>query len=867
MASPTGARTLSIATLFCCLAGAAAAQDLDLTGIWRFDSAQDQDEGEPVKAAAPNAENGQHGTYMSLPYIDILRNKQNELHLYSDVGAVRAVLRPVASDPNAYEIFGTVDGAASKVLGVLHVATEMCGSKAHCFQIAGDDLPWQNLDTTLYIPMAPYDSTKDPILDQFYSSNFAPVSSGQGYAAKSYDLRSLDPKNFQTNDPKHVGSGGRLFMDLGPHSYSYFPWPLASDHKLDVPLGWTLKNDDSANGKSWTQTIDTGREMENSDSLEIGVSAKANLLGLNAETSVSVATAQKIQQMNETKSIVAQSDYVSTKYALILNRRRQTLTDDFIGEIKDLKGKAAKDPLYDHVIAHWGTHYANAVTLGSRGFRGLTLNEETIDTLHENKVDVKAALSVIYDGNGGSAEVNAGHEAIASIKKFAGDENVNFTCYGGGHCSPDGVPSGEDLAPIYLDLRPLSDLLAPPFFSGDEEVYGPVRQNLAQRIKEVAYRDGRDLDNPTMSLAAVKVVNPTSGRPQLLCTGDTFGTSVSACCRTSAYQPPLSGGASGAPAVAALTLTGMNPLKRRADADIPDSEWDVEHWRSLDIGDGQTVQLPTSADPTPMVSNVTIDYDFQNAYPIYRNDSNHKLVHWPNIRRYCLAQYGDGWDGNITGQQASCTASSGTHQVDVQSLCNYDADKGGFGSTIAVWNEVEKAWMCGFHSDTSIYLRNYCESIGVANVDAEVYWGIRNGLGPYGRCNHDSDNLDATQVCNDALGRGFEANADRRFDLGSSQINPEALCRGTFAEAREAIGVKEAAILTYPGRTPYDPRVVAVGSTTDVVVPLQWAGDSEKVCHGASIELVIGLQRGANVDPIDAVLSSPLIAGGERRQR
>ena len=61
----------------------------------------------------------------------------------------------------------------------------------------------------------------------------------------------------------------------------------------------------------------------------------------------------------------------------------------------------------------------------------------------------------------------------------------------------------------------------------------------------------------------------------------------------------------------------------------------------------------------------------------------------------------------------------------MQAVCNDDAAKGGFGSTIAVWNELEQAWMCGFHSDPGVRLVPYCQSIGIVHPHPKLLSGSR----------------------------------------------------------------------------------------------------------------------------------------------
>ena len=80
----------------------ARAQTFDITGVWRDENANADDKTTPVKESVPGG--GFHGTYRSRPYLQITQQDpskpQGPFFIYSDVGDLRAELRPVPGAPN-----------------------------------------------------------------------------------------------------------------------------------------------------------------------------------------------------------------------------------------------------------------------------------------------------------------------------------------------------------------------------------------------------------------------------------------------------------------------------------------------------------------------------------------------------------------------------------------------------------------------------------------------------------------------------------------------------------------------------------------------------------------------------------------------
>jgi hypothetical protein len=826
------ASTMAIAMASLGIAGAAAADDLDLTGTWRDETAQRADWEFPVLVTLPNGDERAHGTYLSLPYVEILRSKDGALHFYTDVGAMRAALRPMAGTPNTYDLVDLTNGANGNVLGVLRASTEACKPRPECFQldpppgVAPSGFPLPSGDLVFYVPIDPYDPTKDPKQDQTYGSNFAPVAGDNAYVTFCYDLRGLDTTDIQ----KNTGCRAALFMQLATDSYAYRKCNVC-DANFDIPFSWTPKSAKATTLDAQVRTMETGRDFADSHSLDVGVNASANIFGFEASTSVDVATAQKIQSLTDSKSIVAHAETVTTDFALVLNRYYATPDPAFVTMIRNLKGKTPDDPAYDVVLKEWGTHYANAVTFGKRGFRTLTFDESLINTVRENKAKVAAALTIGYAGNTAGATVEAINEAVSGLKKMVGAEHIDTRCYGGSEC-PDGVPTGAGNVPIFLDLRPLSDLLAPPFFS-DEEILGPIRENLSRLILKAAYVERNNLDTSTLNL--VQVENPLT----VLCGKDAVipaagpgapDASVNHCCGLSYDAPPV---------LAALTLKGATDPLTRGKGGRP------FFGKGVSISDGQLVSLPTEKDPAPIVSDATIDYNFARMVP--RDGGFSPSVFAPNIDRYCQTIYGDGWTGTTTGQLASCNSGSTTQQLNVQDVCSAEAALYHSGASTAVWNPVEETWLCGFQTDIPVDVTSWCERKFGAGSEGHPYPVWVNQYDPRQWICSPGGNVSGDDICRDMAGRAFQPHS-----ISAPDGDGYLLCNGTFAEVRKATG-GGTQVLTYPDLRPYDDKNIAVGTLINVVVPLEWTGDSASVCEGVSLNLEIGLRKvGA-----DALLSSP----------
>jgi len=170
----------------------------------------------------------------------------------------------------------------------------------------------------------------------------------------------------------------------------------------------------------------------------------------------------------------------------VLDRARMKLDPKFRKRVEQL----AKSRNYDAFIKSFGTHYPNAITYGGRGIQEIEMTKTTYEKMVSENVDinmdalgttvasaVSGKVPTFDDYFSGSSDIDD------SLKRELSDQLENFRFIGGsGGFGKDSWQVGEKPTPVYLDVRTLDGLLAPPHFT-DEVITGEVRQGLKKAIE------------------------------------------------------------------------------------------------------------------------------------------------------------------------------------------------------------------------------------------------------------------------------------------------------------------------------------------------------------------------------------------------
>ena len=509
MSNPAIARVLAVLLLLPTLIGSVdvRAQSFDITGVWRDENANPDDATTPQKEALPGQDelrNNFHGTYQSKPYLLITRQDRKKpegpFFLYSDVGDLRAELQPSAGKLNDYDI---VDRRSRKNLGVLRINAAECNGRSACFTFVA---PASNLAVpvvrnnlpVLYIPVGTYDPTLDPKLDQTYGNMFSPISANFSYILKCWHLAHMNPVDYQV-----PGCGKNVFTVPSTDAYGYNKVGFANWHDAAMPFAWTYVSTLFQNGEERGHTWENGQDVAEADTLKVGVKASVNVFGVEASTHVSVGTESKIENMYNSHLTYSKAEYLSTQFAIVLHKFYARLDPTFLDRVQIIRAlpEEKRSQEYDRFVTDFGTHYANAITFGSKGERVLRMNQTQVLAMHEGKVDVSVGLTAGYAGNTASVDVDTSKSNMEKITNNTSKEDRDWHCYSGGTCN-DGIPSGDAVLPVQLDLRPISDLLAPPFFVDDDTIT-TVRDGLSRAIAKQAFVKRQDLNAPTAVFATV----------------------------------------------------------------------------------------------------------------------------------------------------------------------------------------------------------------------------------------------------------------------------------------------------------------------------------------------------------------------------
>jgi hypothetical protein len=167
---------------------------------------------------------------------------------------------------------------------------------------------------------------------------------------------------------------------------------------------------------------------------------------------------------------------------------------------------SVRDPLTpDDLLAKYGTHYAAAITYGSRTISKSQYAMSTIKSLVSNNTDLSDAEGYQFEatvsaGNGKNSvsfPVKVGKSSSktsttgssSSNETTVKREHTSIICYGS-PCAAGLPQDGNTPIPMYLDLVRFDYLLAPPFFT-DPLVLAVLRPAVARELDRMLMEESR----------------------------------------------------------------------------------------------------------------------------------------------------------------------------------------------------------------------------------------------------------------------------------------------------------------------------------------------------------------------------------------
>lgn len=486
---------------------------------------------QPQKLDIPDVDISKHGTYQSYPYYTFLEDNGQKF-IVSD-GRLLGQLTLIPGPGFRYRKDGRTrqqiakyrvdilrsDGGAMPSPGttILSFNDPACGDEVEGFLITKTDPTGTDISETDHYPDLPSGSnslncyrlkkpTPDEVLDHDISpwgSSFTPQDH---YEPLYYLTGSWNVTRLRYIDYQHEATE-RIDLFALPQKPSRNWWKATG--ALSMPWGWFFDLTDYSSDDTLTTMISTSRDLMNAMKRTTGFNISGSVdvsYGIaEAEASFSYnstdANMTKFNNMHADKTAFTLSQYSHTEYAIVVNKIDLPLSNNFqeaIGLLQDdlVAGTLSGQVLTDFLDT-WGTHYAYAVTYGSQGTGTYSLSEDQMSKMVEQGVNysqawqANAKVKVMGSGGsiGGGSSSATDQEMQSTFSDIVQDSKDHYICTGGASCEKGGKPTGDPKVPIYLDLRPISQLLGPPFYHDpeDSKIVLELRDRVHDAIQAYAF--------------------------------------------------------------------------------------------------------------------------------------------------------------------------------------------------------------------------------------------------------------------------------------------------------------------------------------------------------------------------------------------
>lgn len=206
-------------------------------------------------------------------------------------------------------------------------------------------------------------------------------------------------------------------------------------------------------GSKMSTMYSSAREFSEKQSISFGASASMGKEKL-FDSSITLSKSNTAASSEEHTIVVAR--HTKRHNAVVLDRRWMMLTDAFVKAVLRLAANPTQAECNSHFLTY-GTHYANAITYGSRAYSLGIIDAKTMSTVVEDGVDMKASVGIPIEGV--TIGATGGRQTSTSTKADAAlNSSIDFDQQVGSEKSP---------MPLLLDLRPAIELMQPPYICSE----------------------------------------------------------------------------------------------------------------------------------------------------------------------------------------------------------------------------------------------------------------------------------------------------------------------------------------------------------------------------------------------------------------
>lgn len=289
-----------------------------------------------------------------------------------------------------------------------------------------------------------------------------------------------------------------------------------------VPKGFMLIDSSSGEGHKKHVEVTTEEAMHKELAASIKVHGSADFVKGAASFSANAGFRTRAEQLRNGTKAMTMAQISNSRALLLLDKPNMQITSAF----KQAVESAAQRPNRQAaraIVEEFGTHYIHSMDLGGRMTQIIEMDAKTWGIAKTLDRNAGAAVEA-RGGLPGTANVTAGVEGAVSdseMKSFrqAVTSSVEKWEYSGGSGGADPTTwnvAEATMVPIYMDMRPISEILAPPFFT-DPAIFSKLRHLVREEMAAYMQRSAKPLQRNT----AFRAIMPQGPKPkEKMCKAD-----------------------------------------------------------------------------------------------------------------------------------------------------------------------------------------------------------------------------------------------------------------------------------------------------------------------------------------------------------
>jgi hypothetical protein len=250
--------------------------------------------------------------------------------------------------------------------------------------------------------------------------------------------------------------------------------------------------DKESEGKSLTTAASSESQIQTSWAASVGAKAGFGPFSFKASTSFRGSVSDTLSKgVSSTVSTFTIQDHI-----LFVDLPRVTFDAEFLDDLNELI--LGSDVQYMNFVTNYGTHYAFATIYGARSYIQMSFSKEATMHAITAGVSIEAEVGGAFAGVTVGANVSGSIDHSSKLSQETSKQMEDIQTEGGEASTGGHLSVGNSPVPILLDLRPISELLNPVFFS-DARIYTDVRYKLEAAVLDFARKTGKYGDFDTTS--------------------------------------------------------------------------------------------------------------------------------------------------------------------------------------------------------------------------------------------------------------------------------------------------------------------------------------------------------------------------------